>query len=239
MYKNIEEFNLAYNSLHHAIANKLNKSKKMSFKKLIGLAQTQNDKVISNYYEKLKFYNEFRNNITHDRSLTQEPYALPTDYLIDEMKVITQSIEYPTTVIDLFKTKVLSFNIHDSLADVLKAVEKNNYSQFPVFDDEELVGMITENGITNFLADKLEDDIISIKETSIKEVLRNDENFRSYDVINPNKSIYDIESMFDKRIREGNTTYFLLISTNKKAKDKSSIQGIVTPWDIPKIVKNK
>lgn len=81
--------------------------------------------------------------------------------------------------------------------------------------------------------------MISIKETFINTVLEADEEKNSYEIIGENKSIYDIESIFSKRIKEGKTAYLVLITKNGKIETSNDVIGIITPWDIPTIVENK
>ena len=140
---------------------------------------------------------------------------------------------------DIFLKKVISFEPTDSLSKLLSAVNDNGYSQFPVFEQGKLVGIISENGITNFLAHSIEDDLISIKETTVKDVLTLDETKDAFSVISENKSIFDIESIFSKKVSEGNSAFLILISTNGIIETPEDIIGIITPWDLPELIKNK
>src|SRR5699024_5165046 len=117
---------------------------------------------------------EFRNLLTHN-TIRNEAIAQPSDALIDEIKGVTEKIRYNKKVKDLFLRKVLTIDEDDMLEDVLELVKKESYTQYPVFNGNTLVGIITSVGITNYLARHIDEDIISIKETSIKELLEVEE----------------------------------------------------------------
>lgn len=238
MDNNFQEFLHAFNELHHAVAKKVNKAPDTHFGELLGTASKQKDKVIETYYSQINFYRELRNLLTHN-TINDEAVAQPSDYLIDEMKKVTEKIKYNKLVKDLFLRKVYTINEQDMLEDVLHFVKNAHYTQFPVFNGNKLVGIITSIGITKYLADHIDEDIISIKETSIREVLEVEEEQDFYEVISQNKSIFDIEELFTQRIKEGRTNYVLLIAKNNQIKSKEDLVGIITPWDIPKVVANK
>lgn len=239
MVNNKFRFDHAFNTLQNVIAAKLGTKPETNFGSLLKLAEARNDKVILTYMEKLNFFRDFRNILTHKTISDSEALATPSDSLIVEIEKITHKIEHPKKVKDLFSQTVISFDITDSLKSVLNAVTIHQYSQFPVFNGGKLVGIISENGITNFLAKSVEDDLISIKETFINKVLEADEEKNSYEIISENKSIYDIEPIFSNRIKEGKTAYLLLITKNGKIETSNDIVGIITPWDVPTIVENK
>lgn len=235
---NFEEFLHAFNVLHDVIAKKVNKRPETNFGELLGTASKQKDKVIETYYDQINFYREFRNLLTHN-TIRNEAIAQPSDALIDEIKGVTEKIRYNKKVKDLFLRKVLTIDEDDMLEDVLELVKKESYTQYPVFNGNTLVGIITSVGITNYLARHIDEDIISIKETSIKELLEVEEEQDFYEVVSKNRSIFDIEELFTKRIKEGRTAYVLLVSKNEKITSKNDLVGIITPWDIPKLVANK
>ena len=239
MNENVSRFNHAFNELQEAVAEKLDKSPTTSFGTLLGLANYQKDKVISTYMDTLQFYREFRNLLTHKTISGKEAIAIPSDLLIKEIEDITEKIKYPKTVKDLFLSTVVTFNQTDLLSSVLKIVKEKSYSQFPVFNHNKLVGVISEKGITNFLAHSISDDVITIKDITIKDIISVHEEENMYEVITADRSIFDIESIFNQRIKEGKTAYVLLISKNSRIQSPADIVGIITPWDLPEIVRNK
>lgn len=192
-----------------------------------------------NYYSELDFYREFRNFLVHQATIDKPPVAEPNDFLIEEIKEITQSIENPKKVYELFLNEVIHFNMDDSLSEVLNVVNEREYSQFPVFNNDELVGLISENGITRFLAESVDEDIISIVDTKVKDVINQDEAKDSISIVNSNTLIHDVEEIFSKKLHEGNSIFAILVSSRgRKIETSEDIIGIITPWDLPIILDN-
>lgn len=236
---NYKAFNHIFNTIHEIIAERLSETVRTNFGKLLEKGKNRNDKVILTYYDKLNFYRELRNILTHNSISKDEVIALPSDTLLNQMEEVLEKIKHPKKVKDLFIKNVVSFNASDSLKEVLIEVRRNGYSQFPVFKEGILIGIISENGITNFLARSIEEDIISINETKIEEIVSIDEMKNSFQVIKEAKSILDIESIFSKKISEGNSGFLLLIAKNGEIKSPEDISGIITPWDLPVLLGNK
>lgn len=125
------------------------------------------------------------------------------------------------------------------MAEVLQVVSNTQYSQFPIFKDKKLVGLLTENGITQFLSNSVKDDIISISETIVDDIIKEDEGKESFTIVNSNTLLYDINEEFRHNLNNGNSIFAILISNRgRKIKSPSDIKGIITPWDLPKILKN-
>lgn len=76
-----------------------------------------------------------------------------------------------------------------------------------MFNNQGLVGLISENGITHFLADSVEADLISIVETKIKDVINQDEARDSTFIVNSQTLIHDVKDIFDKKLHEGNSIF--------------------------------
>lgn len=235
---NFEKFLRAFNTLHETLGEKMNQPN-LQFGELLKVAEKNKDKVVMNYYSELDFYREFRNFLVHQATIDKPPVAEPNDFLIEEIKEVTQSIENPKKVYELFLDEVIHFNMDDSLSEVLNVVNEREYSQFPVFNNDKLVGLISENGITRFLAESVDEDIISIVDTKVKDVINQDEAKDSISIVNSNTLIHDVEEIFNKKLHEGNSIFAILVSSRgRKIETSEDIIGIITPWDLPIILDN-
>lgn len=239
MGSNYQRFMHAFNELHNVIAKKVHREPDTNFGELIGVAAKNKDKVIEKYINEIDFYREFRNLLTHHTINGEEAVAQPSDSLIDEIEMVTAKIKYSKRVKDVFLKRVRTFDVNDPLEKVLDVINHVRYTQFPVFDGDNLIGILSSIGVTKYLAKAMNKDIRSIKNTTVKHVLEVEDEQNLYEVISADTSIFDIEEIFSKRIKEGRTTYILLIAENNKIKKKSDLIGIITPWDIPRVVANK
>ncbi len=239
MGSNYQRFMHAFNELHNVIAKRVNKEPDTNFGELMGAAAKNRDKVIENYVDEIDFYRELRNLLTHHTINGDEAVAQPSDSLIEEIEMVTEKIKYSKRVKDVFLKRVRTFDMNDPLENVLDVINQVRYTQFPVFDGDKLVGIVSSIGVTKYLAKAMNKDIRSIKETTVKHILEVEDDQKLYEVISADTSIFTIEEIFSKRIKEGRTTYILLIAKGNKIEKKSDLIGIITPWDISRVVANK
>ncbi|MFO8069318.1 MAG: CBS domain-containing protein [Alkalibacterium sp.] len=239
MGTNYQRFMHAFNELHNVIAKKVNRDPETNFGELMGVAAKKRDKVIEKYVDEIDFYREFRNLLTHNTINGDEAVAQPSDSLIEQIEMVTEKIKYSKRVKDVFLKRVRTFDVNDPLEKVLDVINHVRYTQFPVFDGDNLVGILSSIGVTKYLAKAMDQDIRSIKNTTVKHILEVEDEQNFYEVIPADKSIFDIEEIFSERIKEGRTTYILLIAKGEKINRKSDLIGIITPWDIPRVVANK
>nr|WP_255620846.1 CBS domain-containing protein [Salinicoccus sp. RF5] len=148
---------------------------------------------------------------------------------------IRNQIEYPTKVNKIFKNHVQCFKAEDNLKDVLNYIKDKSYTQFPVFDQNEFLGLVSDNGITFWLSEVIKEEIVDLSEVKIADVIGHDENRMNYVTIKADMSLYNVDELFSRRIRNGERGVVLLITALGKIEKPEDIIGIITPWDLPKI----
>ena len=197
----------------------------VDFSKKLSVARGKSAK-INNYFDSLKEFASMRNFFSHS---PKRALAIPSEETIKEIKQIYENITNAKTAMDIANRNVIRFSTSDNLFVVLKTIREKKYSQFPVYNsNKEFEGLLTENGITQWLSEKIEDDIISIEETFLNEILNKDEKKKNYAFINREADIFDIQDMFKKTNTEA---LFVTHSGNKQ----QNILGIITAWDITMI----
>lgn len=239
MRNNYKRFMHAFNELQKVIAEKVGRDSDTHFGELLGVARKQKDKVIETYLTQIDFYRELRNILAHHTIDGGEVAAYPSDALIKEMETVTEKIKYNKKVQDLFLKRVRTFDVNDSLKDVLAIVNRVRYTQFPVFDQNELVGMLSSIGVTKFFAKEMNQNGAQISEATIGDILEVESDQDFFAVIPADKSIFEIEELFLRKMKEGHIAHTLLITEDGKVNRKEDLIGIITPWDIPRVVASK
>lgn len=111
-----------------------------------------------------------RNLLTHQTTTAIPEIAEPSPYLIQTLKRIITQYKSPMTIIQYLKSQqegpLITFRVEDSLLEVLAMIKEKHYSQFPVFNKREYVGLISENGITNWLATMANDEQLIMADLS-------------------------------------------------------------------------
>lgn len=195
--------------------------KHMTFYQLVDRAKSTNA-IIRNYESDLKVFGDFRNLLVHGNN---SGLAIPSEKTIQLIEKIYQAITNPPKAYDIAQKSVVSFQKSDSLAVVLETVREKRYTQFPVYEGNNFEGLLTENGVTFWLADKVDEDLFFVKETKIAEILAKDEKNNNYKFISRNKNIYEVQNYFNNHEIEA-------LFVTDSGKEQQKILGIITSWDI-------
>ena len=124
----------------------------------------------------------------------------------------------------------------DSLQQVLKAIRKQRYTQFPVYDEhKQFQGLLTTVGITNWLATTMTGSMPQLPTDlpTLKDILHHEKNDVNYQFISRYMTIYEAEEIFKIGVERGRRFEALLITEHGHADQK--LIGIVTPIDIMKV----
>ncbi|MCT8139955.1 CBS domain-containing protein [Anaerobacillus sp. CMMVII] len=166
----------------------------------------------------------------HEKTNPNYYVAHPSPEIVEKFNNIYNELTKPELLIPRFMRDVVRFNVDDPLSLVLEEVKTKKYTNFPVYSSNgEFKGLLTDNGITNWLSYNVEDDhlLLSTIETSIGDVMSLEEEKNNFIFISRKKSIYDAKDIFEKY---SNRIDAMLITENGEENEK--LLGIITAWDI-------
>lgn len=233
---NNEQFMQCFNSIEKKLRLDIDAQNNVAFYELVDKNARKN-KLVRQFENELKTMGDLRNFIVHGDILN--PLAIASEITVKRIKFIKKQLTNPMKITEVFSENVIGVNEDDSLADLLYLVEKKRYSQYPVISKDGLNGLITENGITNWLANNIEKDIISIKNTSVKDVIANEEERESYNIMYSYNTLYDVIEEFEKGRNKGKRIFIIIVLKEKTEKTHlKDIYTIITPWDLDLIYSN-
>lgn len=137
-------------------------------------------------------------------------------------------------VYPLFKQAVYSVSIKDNVGNALRIMYDNSFSQLPIFKDSKFVDLLTNNTISRWLGTCVDEEIFSLSETSIEEVLKYTESPDSYFFLNKDADISEALEKFQFFESIGKPLDAILITANGKPTEE--LLGIITVSDFPKIM---
>jgi predicted transcriptional regulator len=222
----IEEFQTDYNAVDRFLRSELQAAKQTSFTALV----SEYSRKHSGWRDAdlLRVIAEVRNAIVHART---EPYryaAIPTSNLADQLKLCRERLVRPERVIPKFQKTVETVAGDDTLARVLRLVHTRDYSQFPVYEDRRFSGLLTENGITRWLARHVSDSLslVDLDEIPVTQVLRDQEKFKTWTFMSRDHRVDDLLGRF--------ATNPLLEAAliTAHGKDSEKLIGLATRWDV-------
>ncbi|RPI14055.1 MAG: CBS domain-containing protein [Ignavibacteriae bacterium] len=137
-------------------------------------------------------------------------------------------------VIPLFSRKVYSVLIDDSIGEALKIMYDYSFSQLPVYKDGKFYDLLTTNTITRWLGSCVDDDIFSLKDTKIIEVLKFTEIPDNYFFLKEDAPLTEALERFNEFESIGKPLDAILITQN--GTPTGAPLGIITSTDFPKIL---
>lgn len=239
---NQREFIKLYNEVHKLLSEKFfgKTDKYVSFHRCIDeINKRQGNYFLSNHIDELRLINDFRNVIVHRTTNKFYDIAEPSDHIIAILTTIKTMLSNPIKISKFMdKKQVITFDINSDLLDVFDHVSKNHISQFPVFNQDKLVGMITDNGLAHFVASHIREQDFLNKNYTIKDVIQNgetDEYRNSYKIL---YSELELESVLNEFTDLNHDTHYILVtkSANNQIRSKADLLDIFTSSDIPEIL---
>jgi len=222
----IEHFEADYNAVDHFLRKALSSDIHVPFMRLVNEYSLKHAGWRD--VDLLKTIARVRNAIVHGKT---EPYryvAVPTPAIVQDLRGCRDRLMNPARAIPTFRRAVETISLHDNLSRVLKIIRDRDYSQFPVYEAERFGGLLTENGITRWLAHHVatELSLVELDDVLVKQVLQNEEKRRNYNFVAPDVRVDDVSALFaSQELLEA-----VLITASGKEAD--ALLGIATRWDM-------
>jgi predicted transcriptional regulator len=170
---------------------------------------------------------EIRNAVVHNKTAPNRYVCIPSQEALDEILGIETQLINPSRAIPTFSKEVVSFQKSDQLSKVLQ-IDKD-FSQFPIYCKSEFVGLLTENGMTRYLANYIveEETIIDFQDQFVGNVLESEEvSGSNYEFVSRNETVDQIIYSFSIK------TLLEAIFITEHGCKHESLLGVVTRWDI-------
>lgn len=227
-----DEFTSEFNKLHDVLKERAKKDD--DFFSL--LKRLERDPIVSRYKDELHIVRKLRNLLVHERGTLAYNIATPSERIVKQLRFIRQQIIQPTTAGEHFSREVFSFNVENSLERLLYFINQKHLYQFPIFDEKGLAGVISHNGITNWLAHDFSKNAIDFSQVKIRDIVADENSYYHYEVIRSDTSLFDVEAMFSSNLFVGRSQYVILISDEEEITKWKDLKGIITPWDLPEVM---
>lgn len=171
---------------------------------------------------------ELRNVLIHRRTLPHLEMATPTETVVLRLEAIRDRMLNPPKVYDRFQKKVTKVTPKDSLEDVMRIVSESDYSQFPVMDGNQFIGLLTENGITRWLARKIVGSmsLVDFADAQVSELIGNEECRENFLFVSRRAAIAEVREKF----RGNGLLEAALITENGRQNEK--LLGLISRWDM-------
>ena len=182
-------------------------------------------------FEFIDFCRKFRNKLSHDNIYGK--YLNCNDDMINKLEKIIYQIKHPITAYEKSIKTICYANIDDNVKEYMNKMIKKNYTHIPIYDNDKLIGIFSENSLFQYL---FKDEIVEISEkTTFSDILDyiSLENTKELIKFKSKKTLYDdIVLDFMNEFKKNQKLSCIMITPNGKPGEK--VVGILTAWDIIK-----
>ena len=222
---NAERFISAYNNIDYTLKARYNFSRSMGFSDLIRKVVSLNY-VIRKNEDDLIDYGRLRNAIVHNND--EYVIAEPHDSVVENIELIEKLITRPPRALDYARRDVLTVEANKTMYDVITLITTSKYSNIPVYDNNELVGIANGQKILDsfgqFLLTGGKADVF-LHNVKIEDMLTRIENSNYYMVVPADYTIEQVLEQFHLNNR------LLAILITKTGDAKELPLGIITGVD--------
>lgn len=220
------EFIESFNHIHKYLKKYTNSDENVSFSDL--LYKAKNHPMIERYVDELHLFRKLRNIIVHHTDNFESLIATPSVEAVERLKFIEQQLVDPADL-KVFKGEVVKFKSDDQLHTVLKASAEKEFSKFPIYENDEFIGLVTSRGVTKWLQKHIENNNIELNGT-MKDLL-DYEKKSQYQFVSEMMTVYDAWQLFQKSSKKLDA--LLLTQTGD---EKSEIEAVITYDDVLKYI---
>lgn len=229
---NSQDFLTLFNKIEQFLDQINDSTSHYGFRRLVDNVSKDNE-LVANFKLELVDYLELRNAIVHKS--TGRPIAEPHIEIISKMQRIYDSLSNPPLAMKIAKKPVYSCTTKTPIVEIIKEMNRNFYTSIPVYHQDHFIGVFSDNSLTRWLAhiDKpldLKDILVSQLQDYIEPA---DNKFNSYKFMNSKIDVFSVRQAFTSFTKEKMRLGAIFLTQTGKKNEK--IQGIITPWDLPKI----
>lgn len=230
---NSMRFLSAFNNIDYAIKTRYNMNRSMGFSEAVRKAVAFNF-TIRKYEDDLISYGRLRNSIVHDNG--DYVIAEPHNEVVEKIEKIERLLTTPPRALDVVARRdVLSVHASKSMREVILLVASSNYSNIPVFNDEnEIIGIANGQKILDSFGKFLlsgGSESAFLDSVKIEDMLSKLENNNYYAFANKDVTVEQALSLF----HQNSKLLAVLVTENGGAKEKPL--GIMTGSDVLKMNK--
>ena len=230
---NSMRFLSAFNNIDYAIKTRYNMNRSMGFSEVVRKAVAFNY-IIRKYEDDLISYGRLRNAIVHDNG--EFVIAEPHNDVVERIEKIERLLTTPPKALEVVARRdVLSVHSSKSMREVITLIASSNYSNIPVFnDDNEIIGIANGQKMLDAFGKFLlsgGNETAFLDSVKIEDMLSKIENSNYYAFANKDVTVEQALALF----HQNSKLLAVLVTENGGAKEKPL--GIMTGSDVLKMNK--
>jgi predicted transcriptional regulator len=206
----------------------------VSFSGLV--ASTRSVPLVRRFEQDLKEYADLRNAIVHERT-DGHPIADPYPATVAAIERIADLLTRPPLAIAIVGAiQVKACKPETAVADAARTMRDGNFSQLPVTDDESLIGLLTAETITRWMAAAMDNDGgVILEDHTVAEALPHTENpDHHWELLSRQATAFDALNLFDRYSSSGWSLDAVLLT--ETGRTDQTLLSIIPAYDIPRLI---
>lgn len=193
---------------------------------------SKSDPAVRQFKHDLEEFSELRNAIVHERVSPDYLIAVPLLPVVQRIESIAQALVDPPRVYPYFAAKVARFSPSDTMAYVFEVMRRTDYTQFPVYNGRDYVGLLTDGAIARWVARLASDMRAELLQATVSTVLGFEKNVNRAKFLCRRATVYEAEDIFRHGTdRNGKWRVSAILITDSGHPSEEPI-GIITPSDM-------
>ncbi len=171
---------------------------------------------------------ELRNVIVHETKDSSYDLAIPTKKVVEHLERIARELEAPEKLEARFATgSVTCLLPTQTLSELMKMIRKHEFSQFPVIENDRIAGLLTENGISRWLAASVcEESMVEFNDATVADVIGHEEPRENMLLRSRFSYLDDVRKTFSNNVR------LEAVVVTQSGQENEAPLGIVTRYDL-------
>ncbi len=216
----------SFNRIEKYLRDALDNPRNMGFSEMVRrLAKSQKGTVRKAEDDLLQMA-QLRNAIVHEKIGENFVIAEPNQWVVERIQAIEKELLQPDRVVPKFAKKVTGFEKDLLLTELLKTVAQKRYSQFPLYDKGQFLGLITLRILGYWFAKESQTGTLDLAGRTAAELLHADGKRANYCFVSPDTPISEVEELFQKN------TFLEAVLITKNQDPNGNLLGIIRPRDI-------
>lgn len=230
--KNLSErFEVAFNQIHEVLKKKV-KANTLSFTELVRIGAPHHQ-VINKYSDELQQYAKLRNAMVHEKTELGFYIAEPHEKVVKRIEQISDLFNNRNYVLTIATKEPVTYDIEDTIQHVILGMKKHNYSQYPIYEGKECVGLLRNSDIVKWLAKNMVSHIVDLENIKVSDILHFEKIDHPISFAPKSYTIFEIEDVFEEYHKDMKDLEMVIITENGLKHEKPL--GIVTAWDLIEI----
>lgn len=234
-HPNITAFRNAFGAIEDALREILNRDRLWDIPEAVRQA-SEKEPVVATYATDLTRLSTIRNLISHGSDPT---FAVtPSDRAVRKIEHIAALLVAPPLALDFYEREVFTLLPAARIGDAVRLMREHSFSQMPIYQESRFFNLLTTGTITRWLGASVDDDLISLQETPVSEVLLHAEvpsqeicAFVSRDV-----TLMKVQALFtDPQLTGTRTARLDTVLITDHGQTTEPLLGIITAWDLADI----